>query len=182
MEPIYSTATLRAALAVACAIVIHPAYGEHQLPAREPTNPTYPVPETTYRSVLPGTQEAYLRETDAPRLPWRRLFHKDGRFVPEATLRGEADTRPPSTSVQPEAVQQATPAGSDMRAVIRSINAAESKVKLKHGPIERLGMPGMTMVFRVKDPAILQQVKEGDEVGVTVEMDGSRFFVTGFQK
>ena len=43
-------------------------------------------------------------------------------------------------------------------------------------------MPGMTMVFRVKDPALLDQVKEGEEVGVTIEMEGSKFFVTGFQK
>ena len=46
----------------------------------------------------------------------------------------------------------------------------------------RSNMPGMTMVFRVKDPAILDQVKEGDEVGVTIEADGPRILVTGFQK
>ncbi|HJV51075.1 MAG TPA: copper-binding protein, partial [Noviherbaspirillum sp.] len=35
---------------------------------------------------------------------------------------------------------------------------------IKHGPIENLGMPNMTMVFRAKDPAMLDQVKPGDKV------------------
>ena len=170
------------ALVITCAIAMFPVHGaEHPALSKGPADPTSPVPETTYASVLPGTNQAYLREVDAKRLPWRKLFTPDGSFVPEETLRGGSGATVASTPT-PQAAKTVSSGGSDMRAVIRSINVAQGKVKLKHGPIERLGMPGMTMVFRVKDPAILEQVKEGDEVGVTVKVEGSRFFVTGFQK
>lgn len=155
---------------------------EHPAVTNGPADASVPVPERTYTSVLPGTNQAYLRETDKPRLPWRKLFSPDGRFVPEEDLRGEAPASAAAPAAPQAAAGAAAPSGSDARAVIRSINREQGKVKLKHGPIEKLGMPGMTMVFRVKDPALLDQVEEGEEVGVTIEMDGSKFVVTGFQK
>jgi Cu(I)/Ag(I) efflux system protein CusF len=71
---------------------------------------------------------------------------------------------------------------SDTRGVIQAINQAEGKVKLKHGPIPKLSMPAMTMVYRVQDPKLLKEIKEGDEVGVTVEKVDETFVITGFQK
>ena len=38
------------------------------------------------------------------------------------------------------------------------------KITIKHGPIANLEMPGMTMEFRVQDPAMLDRVNEGDKV------------------
>lgn len=73
-------------------------------------------------------------------------------------------------------------AASDTRGRIESINLNDAKVKLKHGPIPKFDMPGMTMVFRVQDPKLLAQIKVGDEVGVTLEKSGSGFVITGFQK
>ena len=46
---------------------------------------------------------------------------------------------------------------------IKKIDLVQGKVTLKHGPIENLGMPGMTMVFRA-DPAVLANFKVGDPV------------------
>ena len=43
-------------------------------------------------------------------------------------------------------------------------------------------MPGMTMVFRVKDPSLLNEVREGDEIAFDVEMQGTAFFVTDIHK
>ena len=38
--------------------------------------------------------------------------------------------------------------------VVESIDKADGKITLKHGPIKSLGMDvGMTMPFRVQDPA-----------------------------
>jgi Cu/Ag efflux protein CusF len=77
----------------------------------------------------------------------------------------------------------ATPApGSDTRARVESINKADGKIKLRHGPIPKLEMPAMTMVFRVADAALLEQVTEGEEVGVTIEKIGSAYIVTGIQR
>jgi Cu/Ag efflux protein CusF len=57
---------------------------------------------------------------------------------------------------------------------IRKVDAAAQKLTVKHGRIENLGMSPMTMVFRVKDPAFLTQVKPGDKIKMTVErIDGA---------
>ncbi|GAA0189072.1 MAG: hypothetical protein CL858_05060 [Cupriavidus sp.] len=59
-------------------------------------------------------------------------------------------------------------------AEIKKIDAQAGKVTLKHGPIENLGMPGMTMAFPVKDRASLSQFKEGEAVSVTFDkVDGA---------
>src|SRR5215469_4384400 len=43
---------------------------------------------------------------------------------------------------------------------VTKIDEAAGKITLKHGPIKKLEMnEGMTMVFRVRDPAMLKQVK-----------------------
>lgn len=52
---------------------------------------------------------------------------------------------------------------------VKSIDKAAGKITIKHGPLENLGMPGMTMVFRVKDPAVLDQVKPGDKIKFDAE-------------
>lgn len=63
----------------------------------------------------------------------------------------------------PAASQQAA---RPVAAEIKKIDAQAGKVTLKHGPIDNLGMPGMTMAFPVKDRASLSQFKEGDAVSV----------------
>lgn len=58
--------------------------------------------------------------------------------------------------------------------VVRKIDTASNKITLKHGPIANLDMPGMTMVFRVASPALLDRVKVGDAVKFHVEkIDGA---------
>lgn len=66
---------------------------------------------------------------------------------------------------------------------VRKIDEAAGKVTLKHGPIKNLGMDqGMTMVFRVKDPAMLKQVKVGDKVEFEAENADGAYTVTKMQK
>lgn len=38
------------------------------------------------------------------------------------------------------------------------------KVTIKHGPLQNLDMPGMTMLFRLQDAAMFEQIKEGDKI------------------
>lgn len=57
---------------------------------------------------------------------------------------------------------------------IKKVDAAAGKLTIKHGPLENLGMGGMTMVFKVKDPAMLSQVAVGDKIDfVAEEVDGA---------
>lgn len=57
--------------------------------------------------------------------------------------------------------------------VVRKIGKDSGKITIKHGEIRNLGMPPMTMTFRVKDAALLDQVREGDAIRFYVEaIDG----------
>lgn len=47
---------------------------------------------------------------------------------------------------------------------IRKVDKDSSKVTIKHGEIKNLDMPPMTMVFKVKDPAMLDALKVGDKI------------------
>ena len=64
---------------------------------------------------------------------------------------------------------------------VRKIDKAQGKITLKHGEIKNLEMPPMTMVFKVKDAALLDQVKQGDKVGFTAEKIGGEYTVTGIE-
>ena len=82
-------------------------------------------------------------------------------------------------NAQPIVVAQAAqPAGATVDGEVQKIDKEAGKVTLKHGPIPNLDMPGMTMVFRVKDPAMLDLVKAGDKVRFSAEKAGGALTVT----
>jgi Cu/Ag efflux protein CusF len=61
---------------------------------------------------------------------------------------------------------------------IRKVDKDAKKITIKHGPLANLDMPPMTMVFQVKDPAMLDKVKTGDKVKFQAEKMGGAFTVT----
>jgi Cu(I)/Ag(I) efflux system periplasmic protein CusF len=63
-------------------------------------------------------------------------------------------------------------------AEVRKVDKAAGKITLKHGEIKNLDMPAMTMVFGVKDKALLDKVKAGDMVRFAAEKEGGQFVVT----
>ena len=65
--------------------------------------------------------------------------------------------------------------------VVRKIDTVAGKITLKHGPIVNLDMPGMTMVFRVRSPELLNAVKVGDAVKFHAESVNGTFTVTEIQ-
>ena len=67
---------------------------------------------------------------------------------------------------------------------VKKIDEATGKITLKHGPIKNLGMDedGMTMVFRVKDPAMLEQVKTGDKVQFEADRAPDGITITKLEK
>ena len=74
-------------------------------------------------------------------------------------------------------------AGSTMSdAEVRTINKDAGKITLKHGEIKNLDMGPMTMVFQVKEPALLDKVKEGDKVQFTAEKIRGQYTVTSIEK
>jgi Cu/Ag efflux protein CusF len=65
---------------------------------------------------------------------------------------------------------------------VTKIDTAQGKITLKHGPIKNLDMDGMTMVFRVQDPAMLKQVKVKDKVKFEADRVNGQITVTKIEK
>ncbi|SFP98180.1 Cu and Ag efflux protein CusF [Bradyrhizobium sp. Ghvi] len=66
---------------------------------------------------------------------------------------------------------------------VKKIDESAGKITLKHGPAKSLGMDEpMTMVYRVRDPGMLKQVKVGDKVSFEAEEAASGYTVTKMQK
>lgn len=64
---------------------------------------------------------------------------------------------------------------------VRKVDAAQNKITLKHGEIAHLDMPPMSMVFQVKDPALLTKVKAGDKVRFSVDRINGVYTVTAIE-
>ena len=59
-------------------------------------------------------------------------------------------------------------------AEVKHIDAARRLVTLKHGALDNLGMPPMTMAFKAGDAAMIPPLHVGDKVRVRVEnVDGT---------
>ena len=64
---------------------------------------------------------------------------------------------------------------------VRKVDTEGGKLTLKHGDIKNLDMPGMTMVFVVKDKTMLDKVKAGDKIKFKAVNDAGKFTVTDIQ-
>ncbi|MDX5364768.1 MAG: copper-binding protein [Pseudazoarcus pumilus] len=66
-------------------------------------------------------------------------------------------------------------------AEVRRVDAAQNKLALRHGEIPNLQMPPMSMVFAVKDPALLAGLKPGDKLKVTIDEVAGAYTVLSVQ-
>lgn len=64
---------------------------------------------------------------------------------------------------------------------VKKVDKAAGKVTIAHGPLTNLGMPGMTMVFRVKDAAWLEQMKAGDKIRFMADRIDGAFTVVRYE-
>lgn len=86
-----------------------------------------------------------------------------------------AQTAAPTPSAMPLSAAAMT------QGEVRKVDKETKKITLKHEEIKNLEMPGMTMVFQVKDPAMLDTVKPGDKVMFAAEKAGGALVVTEIQ-
>lgn len=87
-------------------------------------------------------------------------------------------TNETTTQASDQAGRQAT---SMAQGEVKKVNKDAGKITLKHGELKNLDMPPMTMVFRVKDPAMLEQLKAGDRINFVAEKIGGQLTVTQFE-
>lgn len=64
---------------------------------------------------------------------------------------------------------------------ITKVDQSASKISIRHGPIKKFDMDGMTMVFRVQDQEMLKKVKVGDKVKFDVDRVNGQYTVTTMQ-
>jgi Cu(I)/Ag(I) efflux system periplasmic protein CusF len=61
---------------------------------------------------------------------------------------------------------------------VRKVDRDAQKLTIRHGPLPQFDMPQpMTMVYRVKDVAMLDRVKPGDKVKFRAEKIGGAFTI-----
>ena len=83
-----------------------------------------------------------------------------------------------AAGAQTPAADAASAAASMTDGEVRQIDKQQGKLTLRHGPIANLGMPGMTMVFKVSDPKMLDALKEGDKVKFSADRVNGAITVT----
>jgi Cu(I)/Ag(I) efflux system periplasmic protein CusF len=70
-------------------------------------------------------------------------------------------------------------AGPDMTdGEVRKVDKENGKVTIRHAEIKSLDMPAMTMVFQVKDRAMLDKLQPGSKIRFKAVQDASKFTVT----
>ncbi len=104
-------------------------------------------------------------------------------LVIAATLLGSVTSSYAASHAAAPAVSSAAAATSlpMTDAEIRKIDLENKKITLKHGEIKNLDMPGMTMVFQVKDTAMLEKVKAGDKVKFTADKVNGAYTVMSIE-
>lgn len=68
-------------------------------------------------------------------------------------------------------------AGKTTDGEIRKVDKDAKKITIRHAELKHLEMPAMTMVFQVKDPSMLDKVKQGDKVTFVAEKERGQFVV-----
>ena len=61
--------------------------------------------------------------------------------------------------------------------VVKKVDKTAGKITIAHGEIRNLGMGPMTMMFGVKDPAMLEQVQPGQKIRFHVDIVNNAYTV-----
>jgi Cu(I)/Ag(I) efflux system protein CusF len=112
------------------------------------------------------------------------------KFIPMLAIAALAVNITPSTRAKTPTVapadqsihQPATVAAAPQsEGEVRKVDKEQGKLTLRHGPLQNLDMPAMTMVFKVADEKMLESIKEGDKVWFTAEKINGAITVTAIQ-
>src|SRR5688500_15150471 len=99
--------------------------------------------------------------------------------IATATAFGAQAQPAPAASSTPAARSSSAAPQSDGE--VRKVDREQGKLTLRHGPLQNLDMPAMTMVFRVADPKMLDTLKEGDKVRFAAQAVNGAITVTSIQ-
>lgn len=103
-------------------------------------------------------------------------------FVLRVALAGVLGAAVFSALAQAPAGAAAAPSAAMADGEVRKVDLENKKLTLRHGPLVNLDMPGMTMVFQVKDEAMLQGVQPGDKVRFAADKVDGKFTVVRLER
>ncbi len=104
----------------------------------------------------------------------------DQKRSPVRIIQSQSATPPASPSAQSPLASSATlPLVS---ATVEEVDLASGKLTMEHDAIPNLNMDGMTMPWRVQDPAMLRQIKKGDKIKFTADRVNGQPVVIKIQK
>jgi Cu/Ag efflux protein CusF len=89
-----------------------------------------------------------------------------------------AYAQPPADDHSAHHVGQAASDTTLTEGEVRRVDKDANKLTIRHGPILNLDMPAMTMVFLVKDAAMLDKLNNGDKIKFYAERVGGTITVT----
>jgi Cu/Ag efflux protein CusF len=99
--------------------------------------------------------------------------------APASDHGGHTATAAPATPAPTSAVGGAAVQPQDLsEGEITRWDPRTLKVTLRHGELKNLGMPPMTMVFRVKDASVLAPFQVGDKIRFRAERQAAGYFIT----
>jgi uncharacterized cupredoxin-like copper-binding protein len=116
---------------------------------------------------------AHVKPGGKEEIAW--TFSKPGTFMYGCLIPGHWEAGMKGTIV---VAANAVDASAATEGEVRKVDKGAKKITLKHQEIRNLDMPAMTMVFVVKDEAMLDRVKTGDKVRFTAEKLGGAFTIT----
>jgi Cu(I)/Ag(I) efflux system periplasmic protein CusF len=104
-------------------------------------------------------------------------------MLPIAAMAADVATKEaPIPANAPAAASTAnSPAAETTMAEIKKVDKDAKKITLKHDEIKSLDMPPMTMVFQVKDNAMLEGLKPGDKVKFRAEKTKGGYAVSSIE-
>jgi len=62
--------------------------------------------------------------------------------------------------------------------VVTKVDPAKSKVTIKHGPVQTLNWPPMTMAFTVRDKGLLEKLRKDQKIDFEFVQQGKDYVVT----
>lgn len=66
--------------------------------------------------------------------------------------------------------------------VVKKVDRQTGMVSIEHGELKNVGMPAMTMAYKAKDAAMVQQAKEGEKVKFRLENLNGTYTITALEK
>lgn len=66
--------------------------------------------------------------------------------------------------------------------VVKKVDRKTGMVSLEHGELKNVGMPAMTMAYKAKDAAMIEQAEEGEKVKFRLENLNGTYTITTLTK